>query len=36
MMAPASDMFEMGVNLQVLKRGSMFPNGPRSCTSVPG
>ncbi|WP_231982375.1 PfaD family polyunsaturated fatty acid/polyketide biosynthesis protein [Mycobacterium sp. E787] len=24
MMAPASDMFEMGVNLQVLKRGSMF------------
>ena len=28
MMAPASDMFEMGVNLQVLKRGSMF--GPRA------
>jgi PfaD family protein len=27
-MAPASDMFEMGVNLQVLKRGSMF--GPRA------
>lgn len=27
MMAPASDMFEMGVNLQVLKRGTMF--GPR-------
>jgi len=24
MMAPASDMFEMGVNLQVLKRGTMF------------
>ncbi|WP_197518201.1 PfaD family polyunsaturated fatty acid/polyketide biosynthesis protein [Mycobacterium intermedium] len=28
MMAPASDMFEMGVNLQVLKRGTMF--GPRA------
>ncbi|WP_198048910.1 PfaD family polyunsaturated fatty acid/polyketide biosynthesis protein [Mycobacterium triplex] len=28
MMAPASDMFEMGVNLQVLKRGAMF--GPRA------
>ncbi len=27
-MAPASDMFEMGVELQVLKRGSMF--GPRA------
>jgi PfaD family protein len=27
-MAPAADMFEMGVNLQVLKRGSMF--GPRA------
>ena len=26
--APASDMFEMGVELQVLKRGSMF--GPRA------
>ena len=25
MMAPAADMFEMGVNLQVLKRGTMFP-----------
>ena len=25
MMAPAADMFEMGVKLQVLKRGSMFP-----------
>ncbi len=25
MMAPAADMFEMGVNVQVLKRGSMFP-----------
>ncbi|MEM6264416.1 MAG: PfaD family polyunsaturated fatty acid/polyketide biosynthesis protein, partial [Bacteroidota bacterium] len=25
MMAPASDMFEMGVKLQVLKRGTMFP-----------
>ena len=24
-MAPAADMFEMGVELQVLKRGSMFP-----------
>ncbi|WP_420891370.1 PfaD family polyunsaturated fatty acid/polyketide biosynthesis protein [Mycobacterium riyadhense] len=24
MMAPAADMFELGVNLQVLKRGSMF------------
>ena len=24
MMAPASDMFEMGVELQVLKRGTMF------------
>lgn len=24
-MAPAADMFEMGVNLQVLKRGTMFP-----------
>lgn len=23
--APASDMFEMGVNVQVLKRGTMFP-----------
>ncbi|KAA1250907.1 PfaD family polyunsaturated fatty acid/polyketide biosynthesis protein [Mycobacterium simiae] len=28
MMAPAADMFELGVNLQVLKRGSMF--GPRA------
>ncbi|WP_245850135.1 PfaD family polyunsaturated fatty acid/polyketide biosynthesis protein [Mycobacterium angelicum] len=28
MMAPASDMFELGVNLQVLKRGTMF--GPRA------
>jgi trans-AT polyketide synthase, acyltransferase and oxidoreductase domains len=27
-MAPAADMFELGVNLQVLKRGSMF--GPRA------
>ena len=27
-MAPASDMFEMGVELQVLKRGSLF--GPRA------
>ena len=25
MMAPAADMFEMGVKVQVLKRGSMFP-----------
>ncbi|MDH5561495.1 MAG: PfaD family polyunsaturated fatty acid/polyketide biosynthesis protein [Deltaproteobacteria bacterium] len=25
MMAPASDMFEMGVKLQVLKRGTLFP-----------
>ena len=25
MMAPASDMFEMGVKLQVLKKGSLFP-----------
>ena len=25
-MAPASDMFEMGVNVQVLKRGTMFVN----------
>ncbi|BAZ66514.1 MAG: PfaD family polyunsaturated fatty acid/polyketide biosynthesis protein [Pelatocladus maniniholoensis HA4357-MV3] len=25
MMAPAADMFEMGVKLQVLKRGSFFP-----------
>jgi len=25
MMAPAGDMFEMGVKVQVLKRGSMFP-----------
>jgi trans-AT polyketide synthase, acyltransferase and oxidoreductase domains len=25
MMAPAADMFEMGVRLQVLKRGTMFP-----------
>ncbi len=24
-MAPAADMFEMGVNLQVLKRGTLFP-----------
>lgn len=30
MMAPASDMFEMGVNLQVLKRGTMFaPRGKK-------
>lgn len=28
MAAPASDMFEMGVNLQVLKRGTLF--GPRA------
>lgn len=28
MMAPAADMFELGVELQVLKRGSMF--GPRA------
>jgi len=28
MMAPASDMFEMGVELQVLKRGTLF--GPRA------
>jgi PfaD family protein len=28
MMAPAADMFEMGVEVQVLKRGTMF--GPRS------
>lgn len=28
MMAPAADMFEMGVKLQVLKRGTMF--GPRA------
>nr|WP_252980207.1 PfaD family polyunsaturated fatty acid/polyketide biosynthesis protein [Mycobacterium riyadhense] len=28
MMAPAADMFELGVDLQVLKRGSMF--GPRA------
>ncbi|WP_197518179.1 PfaD family polyunsaturated fatty acid/polyketide biosynthesis protein [Mycobacterium intermedium] len=28
MMAPAADMFELGVNLQVVKRGSMF--GPRA------
>ncbi len=25
MMAPAADMFEMGVHVQVLKRGTMFP-----------
>lgn len=25
MMAPAADMFEMGVNLQVLKKGTLFP-----------
>ncbi len=25
MMAPAADMFEMGVNLQVLRRGTFFP-----------
>ncbi len=25
MMAPAADMFELGVNLQVLKRGTLFP-----------
>jgi trans-AT polyketide synthase/acyltransferase/oxidoreductase domain-containing protein len=25
MMAPAADMFEMGVKVQVLKRGTMFP-----------
>ncbi len=25
MMAPAADMFEMGVKLQVLKRGTLFP-----------
>jgi len=24
-MAPAADMFEMGVDLQVLKKGTMFP-----------
>src|SRR3982074_2417865 len=24
-MAPAADMFEMGVKVQVLKRGTMFP-----------
>ena len=24
-MAPSADMFEMGVNVQVLKRGTMFP-----------
>jgi trans-AT polyketide synthase, acyltransferase and oxidoreductase domains len=28
MMAPAADMFEMGVNVQVLRRGTMF--GPRA------
>ena len=28
MMAPAADMFEMGVNVQVLKRGTLF--GPRA------
>ena len=28
MMAPASDMFEMGVELQILKRGTLF--GPRA------
>ena len=25
MMAPSADMFEMGVKVQVLKRGTMFP-----------
>jgi len=40
-MAPAADMFEMGVTVQVLKRGSMFPMRAgklyelyRSCTSL--
>ena len=36
-MAPAADMFEMGVNVQVLKRGTMFAmRGPRSSTNSIG
>ena len=32
-MAPAADMFEMGVQLQVLKRGTLFPMQARNCMS---
>jgi len=42
-MAPAADMFEMGVTVQVLKRGSMFPMRAaklyelyRSCSGIDG
>ena len=42
-MAPAADMFEMGVTVQVLKRGTMFPMRAvklydiyRSCSSIEG
>ena len=42
-MAPAADMFEMGVELQVLKRGTMFPMRAqklyefyRNCDSIDG
>ena len=33
-MAPAADMFELGVELQVLKRGTMFAPRARSCTQL--
>lgn len=33
-MAPAADMFEMGVNLQVLRRGTLFPMRARRLYSV--
>jgi PfaD family protein len=33
-MAPAADMFELGVNVQVLKRGTMFSNRARQLYSI--
>lgn len=33
-MAPSADMFEMGVNVQVLKRGSLFPMRAQKLYSV--
>ena len=33
-MAPAADMFDMGVELQVLKKGTMFPGGRSSSTRI--
>jgi PfaD family protein len=33
-MAPAADMFEMGVNLQVLRRGTLFPMRARKLYTV--